>query len=63
MSALKGKRQYFKGIKTIKFEGPESDNPLAFKYYNPKRKVGKKNDEGSFSLCYCLLAYLLRHRR
>ncbi len=34
---------YFKGIKKIKFEGPSSKNPLAFKYYNPDKKVmGKK---------------------
>ena len=26
----------------IRYEGPKSTNPLAFKYYNPKRKVGGK---------------------
>ena len=26
---------YFKGIGKVKYEGKESDNPLAFKYYNP----------------------------
>ena len=39
---------YFKGIGRIKYEGPDSDNPLAFKYYNPKRKVGKKTMEDHF---------------
>ena len=40
--------QYFKGIKNIRFEGKESDNPLAFKFYNPKQKVGKKTMEEHF---------------
>ena len=37
-----GSREYFKGIKPIKFEGKDTDNPLAFRYYNPSQKVGKK---------------------
>ena len=37
------KREYFKGIGEIKFEGKESDNPFAYKYYNPDQIVaGKK---------------------
>src|SRR6478735_8995892 len=43
-----GSKPYFKGIGRIKYEGPESDNPLAFKYYNAKRKVGKKTMEEYF---------------
>jgi xylose isomerase len=43
-----GSKPYFKGIGRIKYEGPESDNPLAFKYYNAKRKVGKKTMEEHF---------------
>jgi len=39
---------YFKGIGRVKYEGPESDNPLSFKYYDPKRKVGKKTMEDHF---------------
>ncbi|MCW5912154.1 MAG: xylose isomerase [Cyclobacteriaceae bacterium] len=42
MKVIKGKQEYFKGIRAIKYEGPESDNPLAFKFYNPKKKVGRK---------------------
>jgi xylose isomerase len=34
--------EYFKGIDTIPFEGKESDNPLAFKYYDPERIVAGK---------------------
>lgn len=45
MKITKGKTEYFKGIRAIKFEGKESDNPLAFKFYNPKKKVGKKTME------------------
>lgn len=42
MKIVKGKKEFFKGIRAIKYEGPDSDNPLAFRYYNPKRRVGKK---------------------
>ncbi len=42
MDVLTGEREYFKGIDKIKYEGPESDNPLAFKYYNPEKRVGDK---------------------
>ena len=40
-----GDKEYFKGIGQIKYEGKDSDNPLAFKYYDAKRKVGKKTME------------------
>ena len=43
-----GTKEYFKGIKKISYEGKESDNPLAFKYYDAKRKVGKKTMEEHF---------------
>ncbi len=45
MKITKGNKEYFKGIRAIKFEGKESDNPLAFKFYNPKKKIGKKTME------------------
>jgi xylose isomerase len=45
MKITKGEREYFKGIGAIKYEGKDSDNPLAFKVYNPKQKVGKKTME------------------
>lgn len=45
MKVTLGKSEYFKGIKAIKFEGKESDNPLAFRYYDAGRKVGKKTME------------------
>ncbi|CAN5400403.1 xylose isomerase [soil metagenome] len=45
MKTTLGNKEYFKGIGAIKFEGKESDNPLAFKYYDAKKKVGKKTME------------------
>ncbi|HAC24689.1 MAG TPA: hypothetical protein DCE81_07205 [Cytophagales bacterium] len=36
------KHEYFRGIKRVTYEGPRSDNPLAFRYYNANQKVGKK---------------------
>jgi len=48
MKVTTGDREYFKGIPQIKFEGKDSDNPLAFKYYNAKQKVGKKTMEDHF---------------
>jgi xylose isomerase len=34
--------QFFKNVPQIKFEGTNSRNPLAFKFYDAKRKVGNK---------------------
>jgi xylose isomerase len=48
MKLILGNKEYFKGIGQIKFEGRESDNPFAFKYYEGKRKVGKKTMEDHF---------------
>ncbi len=47
-------KEYFKGINKIQFEGKESDNPLAFKYYNPEQVVaGKTMKEWfKFSIAY-----------
>src|SRR5680860_42909 len=40
--ATLGDKEYFKGISEIKYEGKKSDNPLAFKWYNPDQKVAGK---------------------
>ena len=37
--------EYFKNIPKIKYEGADSDNPLAFKYYNPDELIGGKTME------------------
>ncbi|MDR2768378.1 MAG: xylose isomerase [Treponema sp.] len=49
-----GKKEYFPKIKKIKYEGPKSDNPLAFKYYDPEKLVGKKKmkDHLRFAIAY-----------
>ena len=46
--------QYFKNIDTIKFEGRESDNPLAFKWYDENRVVAGKTlkEHLRFSIAY-----------
>lgn len=41
--ATKAKKEYYPGIGKIKYEGPGSRNPLAFRYYDADAKVaGKK---------------------
>ncbi len=52
--ALLGDKEYYKGIPEIKFEGKESDNPLAFKYYNPDQKVAGKtmSEHFKFAVAY-----------
>ena len=54
MQIIKGTKEYFPGIGEIKFEGPESDNPLAFKWYDENRMVsGKKlKDYIKFAIAY-----------
>jgi len=37
-----GKKEFFTGIGKIPYEGRESDQPLAFKYYDEGRRVGGK---------------------
>ncbi len=39
---------FFKGIDPIQFEGVDSKNPLAFRYYEPKRVVAGKTMEEHF---------------
>ncbi|MFP4016911.1 MAG: xylose isomerase [Halanaerobiales bacterium] len=45
---------YFKDVSDIKFEGAGSNNPLAFKYYNPEEMIGGKSMEQllRFSMAY-----------
>ncbi len=49
-----GDREYFKGISKIQFEGGESDNPLAFKFYDENKMIGGKTmaDHLRFAACY-----------
>jgi len=41
-SVLIGEKEYFKGIGKIAYEGPESDNPLAYRWYDENRVVAGK---------------------
>ncbi len=47
-------KTFFKGVEKIAFEGKESDNPLAFKYYDPEKLIaGKKmKDLFRFAIAY-----------
>jgi xylose isomerase len=47
-------REHFPGISRIRYEGPRSDNPLAFKAYEPDRVIGGKTmrDHLRFAVCY-----------
>ena len=43
MSVLTGEKEFFKGIGQIKYEGPESDNPLAFRWYDENKTIAGKS--------------------
>jgi xylose isomerase len=49
-----GEKEYFPGIQQIKYEGRESDNPLAFKYYDENKVVAGKSmkDHFRFAVAY-----------
>lgn len=51
---LTGDQEFYKGIGAIPFEGKESDNPFAFKYYNPEQVVMGKpmRDHFKFAIAY-----------
>lgn len=49
-----GEKEYFKGIKKINYEGRESNNPLAFKFYDENKVVAGKSmkDHFRFAVAY-----------
>jgi len=49
-----GAKEYYPGIQKIKYEGPKSKNPLAFKYYDADKKIGGKSmkEHLKFSIAY-----------
>ncbi|WP_258102618.1 xylose isomerase [Marinoscillum sp. MHG1-6] len=53
-SVTLGEKEYFKGIGKIQFEGKESDNPFAFKYYDENKVVAGKTmkDHFKFAVAY-----------
>lgn len=54
MSYFVGNKEYFKGIEKIKFEGRESKNPLAFKWYDENAIVAGKTmkEHMRFAIAY-----------
>lgn len=42
MSVVTGTKEFFKGIGKINYEGPQSDNPLAFRWYDENKVVAGK---------------------
>ncbi len=47
-------KEFFKGIGPIQYEGPDSDNPLAFKWYDENRTVAGKTlkEHFKFAVAY-----------
>ncbi len=52
--AVIGNTEFFKGIGDIQFEGPESNNPFAYKYYDANKTVLGKSmkDHFKFAIAY-----------
>ncbi|MBK6938514.1 MAG: xylose isomerase [Chitinophagaceae bacterium] len=48
MSIVLGSREYFKGIGKIQFEGHQSHNPLAFRWYNENEMIAGKSMKEHF---------------
>ena len=43
MKIVTGDKEYFKGIGQVKYEGPDTDNPLAFRWYDPNKMVSGRS--------------------
>ena len=54
MGITVGQEEYFKSVKEIKFEGNDSENPLAYRYYDKDRLVMGKpmKDHFKFAVAY-----------
>lgn len=54
MKTLIGEKEFFPGIGKIQYEGKDSKNPMAFKWYDENRKIGGKTlkDHFRFSMAY-----------
>ncbi|MGI9202277.1 MAG: xylose isomerase [Woeseiaceae bacterium] len=53
-TVITGDTTYFPGVDQIQYEGPESDNPMAFKAYDASRLVAGKTmeDHLRYAVCY-----------
>lgn len=54
MTIIRGEKEYFPGVGRIAYEGPDSDNPLSFKYYDENKVVAGKTmkEHFKFAVCY-----------
>ncbi|WP_295671895.1 xylose isomerase [uncultured Mucilaginibacter sp.] len=54
MTIITGEKEFFKGIGQVKFEGAQSDNPLAFRWYDENKVVAGKTmkDHLRFACAY-----------
>src|SRR5690606_9263594 len=54
MDILLGNQEYFKNIVQVKYEGKDSDNPFAFRWYDASRVVAGKTmaDHFKFACAY-----------
>ncbi|MEO1652247.1 MAG: xylose isomerase [Bacteroidota bacterium] len=54
MKITTGEKTFFPHISSIAYEGKKSDNPLAYRYYNPEQVVRGKTlkDHLRFAVCY-----------
>ncbi|HXO75701.1 MAG TPA: hypothetical protein VN824_10710, partial [Puia sp.] len=43
MPVITGQKEFFKGIGQIKYEGPGTDNPLAYRWYDANKVVAGKS--------------------
>ena len=51
---ITGDKEFYKGVSKINYEGKESDNPFAYKYYNPDQLVMGKTmrEHFKFAIAY-----------
>jgi len=54
MPVITGQKEYFKGIGAVRYEGPETDNPLAYRWYDANKVVAGKTmkDHLRFAVAY-----------
>lgn len=54
MQIITGDKEYFKGISRIQYEGPESDNPMAFRWYDAEQLISGRpmKDHLRFACAY-----------
>ena len=41
-NVLLGDKEYFKGISQVRYEGPDSKNPLAYRWYDETKVIAGK---------------------